>query len=1247
MNRLIIYIILLLTAASGVCSKELKVVSNDYSAYPLVKTAVYLYDSLGVETNPSKARMRVTDNQAEAAILSVEPGGASHYQNASILIAVDLAGKSHPQNKGLELSRKIAASIVRAVNDEKDELAIVGFDHLAYMNADFTNDRQLLLDRTGSLENSPGSDLNNAFMFEPTGIFAVFKAAAYNKTLVIIGDSPVPESVSAIRQKCLDDGIRVVYITIFSEPDQSFKELCTATGGLFFEALTDESAVGNVSALIGAVAHNIRPATVNWQSVSECTDLKDVVIEYYKDDGKLEKEASARFSFVRSSTVAGSVKAEPASVNFGIPLPGGYSDETVTITAFKDVTITAVSFDSPEFSVVSGMIPSEGLALASGESHSFGVRFLITDSLRHFACLTVRAGNCPAVVVPVVGGYPNKCAAKSLKLTNPGCSDTLFVNDTCPISWEGTIESEPVSVDYSLDNSGVWVNLLNDYKGLNYKWLIPALDADSVVFRVVQNWPPSSSGPMALRHKAQVLSAFFNRLGNELVTVSGDSTVHIWDSYSGNKLWEFNTGAGKCLWAEFSADGSEVVFTSGSHVLVCNPKSGYVKQSEALCSGSVTSVAYSPDGLHIAASCSSGELVVLELPDLTVSNSIDAGQSKLFNASFSPDGNLLISSGSSDKIKTWAWPGLAPAADFDAGSTVCMFGRFSKDQKKFVAASWYGKAFVWPVTQGKSSYTISDTLYTVTHMKDTSGAIAINYAEFLRDSTGKELLMTAGLDKAALWNAADGKPAGWSRSHSSNVSTASANFDGSRIVTASWDSTAVINTMFRVSVQTDESDCHASLAKAEIARYEIDFGEIPVNAIKDTLIINGIEKISGYNFEVEITGLTGSSANSFTLISPLMNKTIGRVSSLPLYVRYQPKNDGVNEALLNVKIPGKTVSLKFNGNAYTPAFSINKNAIDFGEVDLGDFKDSLIGSFINNISPKASSVRLVPDNTSFKVSGDSIAVIDPGMPYDLGLRYFSDVPGRQAGLLNLTFDTKPFTEKVVLFAGSVPPKIDTLSVTVGNVSEKADRIIHVPVVVTRLTDKGAFSRSAGLQFGLSFNETLLEPLDKSSVTYRDGKCTMVVTVPWFEGSSDTLLPAFRTGLGNDSVTVLAVGNVRPVRPAKVHAVANDGVFRLSDVCRDGGGRLFEDSDVFLLQQNVPNPFTEITRIDFVTIENSRTTLTITDMLGNEAAVLVDGWLPAGLHYCSFDGSGLGSGVYYYTIRTGSMVVTKEMMLIKQ
>ena len=85
---------------------------------------------------------------------------------------------------------------------------------------------------------------------------------------------------------------------------------------------------------------------------------------------------------------------------------------------------------------------------------------------------------------------------------------------------------------------------------------------------------------------------------------------------------------------------------------------------------------------------------------------------------------------------------------------------------------------------------------------------------------------------------------------------------------------------------------------------------------------------------------------------------------------------------------------------------------------------------------------------------------------------------------------------------------------------------------------------------------------------------------------------------------------------------------------------------FALFQNYPNPFNPTTTIRYNLPEKSAARLTVSNMLGQQIALLFQGEQLAGYHEVKFDGSKLASGVYFYRLQAGNFVQTRKVLLLK-
>ncbi|MCU7493847.1 MAG: T9SS type A sorting domain-containing protein [Ignavibacteria bacterium] len=85
---------------------------------------------------------------------------------------------------------------------------------------------------------------------------------------------------------------------------------------------------------------------------------------------------------------------------------------------------------------------------------------------------------------------------------------------------------------------------------------------------------------------------------------------------------------------------------------------------------------------------------------------------------------------------------------------------------------------------------------------------------------------------------------------------------------------------------------------------------------------------------------------------------------------------------------------------------------------------------------------------------------------------------------------------------------------------------------------------------------------------------------------------------------------------------------------------------YTLFQNYPNPFNPNTVIAYELPVESRVQLKVFNVLGKEIITLKDELEAAGRHEIMFEAGSLPSGIYFYTLRSGSFVKTGKMILLK-
>jgi hypothetical protein len=92
--------------------------------------------------------------------------------------------------------------------------------------------------------------------------------------------------------------------------------------------------------------------------------------------------------------------------------------------------------------------------------------------------------------------------------------------------------------------------------------------------------------------------------------------------------------------------------------------------------------------------------------------------------------------------------------------------------------------------------------------------------------------------------------------------------------------------------------------------------------------------------------------------------------------------------------------------------------------------------------------------------------------------------------------------------------------------------------------------------------------------------------------------------------------------------------------------VFNEPNSFSLNQNYPNPFYDMTNINYTLSEESMVNLSVYDIYGTKIAELENGSKSAGNYNVIFDGNLLSSGTYFYRLEVNGKLLTGSMKIVK-
>ena len=85
---------------------------------------------------------------------------------------------------------------------------------------------------------------------------------------------------------------------------------------------------------------------------------------------------------------------------------------------------------------------------------------------------------------------------------------------------------------------------------------------------------------------------------------------------------------------------------------------------------------------------------------------------------------------------------------------------------------------------------------------------------------------------------------------------------------------------------------------------------------------------------------------------------------------------------------------------------------------------------------------------------------------------------------------------------------------------------------------------------------------------------------------------------------------------------------------------------YTLSQNYPNPFNPSTVIKYQIPEAAQVSLKVYDVMGKEAATLVNSYQARGSYDVTFNANGLSSGIYFYKLNANGKQLINKMLLMK-
>ncbi len=444
-------------------------------------------------------------------------------------------------------------------------------------------------------------------------------------------------------------------------------------------------------------------------------------------------------------------------------------------------------------------------------------------------------------------------------------------------------------------------------------------------------------------------------------------------------------------------------------------------------------------------------------------------------------------------------------------------------------------------------------------------------------------------------------------------------------------------------LQSDQSDNVFSIIAPtfSFSANTIDMGQVEAGKEKDSLVKATICNTSTIPLHVLGLDVTGGDKTEFMIMSGAGDFTLVPGECRDVMFTFMPMMTGKMSATVTLRTASGDFkdTVKILGEGIAPQLQVISNVIDFGQVKIGDFKDTIITVAIQNIGSLpvnfSSTSQLGPDVKQFSLQfGDAPFTLQPNATQSVTLRFAPKYIGRTSGRIGFA-NNSPNSPAILSVFGQGLGGL----VSIKDDSGYAGDHKNIPMILEKVPITSVQSEATNFSARITYDRTVLYP---SSGSIQHGARFDTVSIngalPATPDASGTLaLLPFTVMLGESTISPMNIVDFVWLdgsgQPADYDVETSSGTFHMLGICPAGGNRLYNPDGQVTMAHVTPNPSKGIIHIDIQTTEVGRTQLSIMNLLGEKVAAISDGELKPGAHSFEFNSAKLSAGSYFLLLQT--------------
>lgn len=1236
-------VICLLFGYAGLYSQSLELVDVDASAYPVMRARFLAMDARGIQQTPDVSSVAVTENGKQRTVTAVVCSTDVPVAVSSVLVVDVSASMKVGQaiTPNIDLAKTAARAWVNGLPLGRSECSIVSFDEANYLNQDFTRDRAILLSAIESLAPKGATSYDAALYLPAAGGLIVSDRGKHKRVIVMLTDglpNEIPNVTSIIaeakRQNCA-----IYAVTLGMRAPASLVNIAKSTGGQVFENVTSIADAEQVYRTVLQQVQGGKPCTVEWQTQASCREKQsaEVAVEL-KWQGLSSVER-----YLPPGDAFATLEFSPPSFRFSNPPVGTSVSQPVKITARgSGITVNGVRPSNPAFS----LSPSS-FSLQMGQSTTLLLTYTAADSGYAQCQFEFDSDPCPAQYFASGRHFGRRERSRTLKVIRPNGGESFVVGSDTTIAWEGVPANDLVTIEFSADSGKSW-RRIDTARGLSYRWKdIPGPVSTNCFVRVVQ-FDDSVALGRCIRtitgHTFEVFSIAFSPINQILASGGDDMMIRLMDVGTGKEVRAWQAHGEGIRSVTYSPDGK--MLASGSldkSIKLWDPFTGQIIRTLTGHSDRVQSLSFSPDGKTIASASYDRTIKLWDVATGQEIKTLANHTSAVMSTVWSADGRFIYSSGQDRTIRSWDVSSAQELRTIIGHSAPIWTLALSPDGRTLASGSDDNTIKHWDVATGQ-------LIQTLTGHKN--GVLSLAYNPY----GGTMASGSYGDNSIKLWSEATGEEIMTLYGHTDRISCVTFSKDGRLLGSGSFDNTIKLWSTGGQEIQTDTSDMTFSIVKPVTRVKSVDMRDCVLGQTKDSVVTDMIVNVGAYPFKVVDVYFEGADASAFSLVSGSPGYSILAGATQFAEVRFRPARLGIHQARIVVVTQSDTLRQPIFGTGVSSQLTIANRLIDFGRVAIGTRKDTTQVATVRNAGTTPVTIASVrqggPNDQDFvTIAGDGSFTLQPGEVRLMDLGFTANSIGRTSGTLEFSFNGIGSPAVVQLFADAFNPVKDTTSVTVvvPRYNANAGKAFTLDVTMSNSRNFDDVNAPRAFTATIGVNPTVLYLTDPllACTPIDSGSCHVVVS--GVRGDSDTLLkvPVVAT-IGTTDYSPIELVRFQWLDTTFVNLVTlQDGSIRVTDVCDEGGVRLYVPSDARYSLSSRPNPVASDVDLQYGLAGSGPVTIEILDRAGRLMQTAVNEQnLASGMYVKSIDVSALANGPYIIVLRSRTSVLHSRMDVVR-